>query len=121
LLKLFLSLFSLFCQNKGRRQLLLQNDIILEIIIQNSHFPLGKCHFISHIYLWYIFASIHPFGLPEEFCLIPALCRYMVPLPRPHDREISSHGGHLCSIIYSSVLEAGHEIRSSRISTQMGE
>jgi hypothetical protein len=31
-----------------------------------SHFPLGKCHFISHTYLWYIFASIHPFGLPED-------------------------------------------------------
>jgi hypothetical protein len=28
-------ILSLFCQNNGRRQLLLQNDIILEIIIQN--------------------------------------------------------------------------------------
>jgi hypothetical protein len=24
--------------------------------IKNFHFPLGKCHFISHTYLWYIFA-----------------------------------------------------------------
>jgi hypothetical protein len=36
LLKLcFLSLLSLFSQNNGRRQLLLQNYIILEIIIKN--------------------------------------------------------------------------------------
>jgi hypothetical protein len=23
--------------------------------------PWGKCHFVSHTYLWYIFASTHPF------------------------------------------------------------
>jgi hypothetical protein len=45
LLKLFLSLVSLFSQNNGRRQLLLQNDIILEIIIQNwwSRYQIETC------------------------------------------------------------------------------
>jgi hypothetical protein len=27
---------------------------------------LEKCHFISHTCLWYIFTSIHPFGLSED-------------------------------------------------------
>jgi hypothetical protein len=58
--------------------------------------------------LWSMFASFHPF--------VPALCRQMAPLPRPCDREteISSRDGHLCFIIFSSVLDDGHEISHLR-------
>jgi hypothetical protein len=73
--------------------------------------------YVIYTYLWSIFASIPQFGLPEEFRLIPALCRLMAPLPRPRDREISSRGRHQCFIFFSSIIEVGCEIYSSVIST----
>jgi hypothetical protein len=40
--------------------------------------------------------------------------RVVPPLSRPRYRKISSRGGHLCFIIFSSVLEDGHEISKLR-------
>jgi hypothetical protein len=35
--------------------------------ILNSHFPLGKCHFISHTYLWYhLMAAIFLLITPQS-------------------------------------------------------
>jgi hypothetical protein len=62
-----------------------------------SHFTLGKCHFISHTYLWYIFASTHPFGQPEEKFAYYQL--YDARWHPNHAHVILSRGGHLCSII----------------------
>jgi hypothetical protein len=30
--------------------------LLIDTPASNFHFPLGKCHFISHTYWWYIFA-----------------------------------------------------------------
>jgi hypothetical protein len=50
----------------------------------------------------------------REIRVVPALCHQMAPLSHQRDREISSRGGHLCFIIFSSVLEDGHETSQLR-------
>jgi hypothetical protein len=50
----------------------------------------------------------------REIRVVPALCRQIAPLSCPRDRAISSRSGHLCFIIFSSVLEVT-KFRSSDI------
>jgi hypothetical protein len=57
-----------------------------------------KCYVI-YSYLWSIWAT------GREIWVVPALCRQVAPLSHPRDRDISSRRGHLCFIIFSSVLE----------------